>query len=90
MKSTYEVRILNQKFQLKTDQDETHVKQISDYVNKIFHEIASKNANISSQNVAILGALNIAEELFSKDEHNKQKISQWKVKLEESLAKMTS
>lgn len=81
MTNTYEVRILNQKFQLKTDNDESHVKIISDYVNKVFHEIEQKNHNISSQNVAILGALNIAEELFAKQELNQKKITEWKNRL---------
>jgi len=89
MKGTYEVRILNQKFHLKTDQDELHVKQISDYVNKIFHEIGKKNGNISTQNIAILGALNIAEELFSRHQGSKQKVSEWKQILETVIKKIT-
>lgn len=82
MTKTYEVSILKQKFHLKTDQDEAHVKRVADYVNKVFHAIETKNGNLSTQNIAILGALNIAEEMFVKDSNYHQKIKDWKIRLE--------
>lgn len=86
MKKSYEVTILNQKFVLKTDNDEGHVKRVADYVNKTFHEIQARTQTISSQNVAILGALNIAEEMFSRGEKSKTLVGEWKQRLEGAVA----
>lgn len=86
MKKSYEVTILNQKFVLKTDNDEAHVKRVADYVNKTFHEIQARTQTISTQNVAILGALNIAEEMFSREEKSKTLVGEWQQRLEGAVA----
>lgn len=88
MKNSFEVTILNQKFVLKTENDEAHVKRIADYVNKVFADIQSKAHHISTQNVAILGALNLAEELLIKDECTKDKIKEWKGRIEGLVEKL--
>ncbi|EKD50913.1 MAG: hypothetical protein ACD_62C00395G0003 [uncultured bacterium] len=83
MKQTFEVKILDQKFVLKTENSEDHVKRVADYVNKVMHAIKQRSATISTQNVAILGALNIAEDLFAKNDTTKDMITDWKERLEE-------
>lgn len=85
MKKSYEVSILNQKFVLRTENDEKHVKRVADYVNKIFHDIQSHSQAISTQNVAILGALNIADELFVRDETHRDKLVTWRDRLKKAL-----
>ena len=85
MKKSYEVSILDQKFVLKTENDENHVKRVADFVNKIMHNIKQSSQTISTQNVAILGALNIAEEMFLREDDTKAVISDWKERLEQSL-----
>ncbi len=86
MKKTFEVKILDQKFVLKTENDENHVKRVTDHVNKVMHAIKHRSATISTQNVAILGALNIAEELFTKGDQAKKMVSDWKLRLEEAIS----
>ena len=86
MKKSYEVKILDQKFVLKTDNDETHVKRIADYVNKIMHDIRQRSHTISTQNIAILGALNIAEEFFAHEEEIKTQISEWRDRLMQAVS----
>lgn len=85
MKKTCEVTILNQKFLLKTENNEEHVRKVADYVNRLFEDIQLRAHNVSTQNMAILGALNIAEEMFLKDEQTKFLVSQWKSRLETLL-----
>ena len=82
MKKSYEVTILDQKFVLKTENDENHVKRVADYVNKVLHDIREHSKTISTQNIAILGALNIADEMFSRDDHTRVLIQEWKKRLE--------
>lgn len=85
MKNNYEVSILGQKFVLKTENDEKHVKRVADYVNKVMHSIKEKSATISTQNVAILGALNIAEEFFSREDQNKDMVRDWRDQIKDLL-----
>ena len=90
MKKTYDIKILGQKVALRTENDEAHVKRVADFVNKIMHELAQKSSNISTQNIAILGALNIADEMISKELKTKSMIKDWKERLEniQDLSKM--
>lgn len=85
MKQSFEVTILQQKFVLKTENNEEHVRKVADYVNRLFEDIRERAHNVSTQNIAILGALNIAEEMFLKDEQAKLLVSGWKTRLEHLL-----
>jgi len=85
MKKNYEVLILGQKFVLKTENDETHVKRVADYVNKVMHGIQEKTSTISTQNIAILGALNIAEERFSERDEIKAIVLDWRDRLKGAI-----
>lgn len=55
---------MNQKFNLKTDSDEAYVLRVSDYVNKKIFDVQEKTRSVSSLNVALLTALNIADDYF--------------------------
>jgi cell division protein ZapA (FtsZ GTPase activity inhibitor) len=83
MKKTYEVTILDQKFMLKTENNEDHVKRVTDYVNKVMHAIKMRSSTISTQNVAILGALNIAEDMFAKKDETNEIVTDWKNRLDD-------
>lgn len=72
MKKTFEVTLLNQKFNLKTDNDPKYVQRVSDYVNKKIFEVQEKTKSVSSLNVALLAALNIADDFFKIKESNKE------------------
>ena len=85
MKKSYEVTILDQKFVLKTDNDEDHVKRVADYVNKVMFSIKQRSSTISTQNVAILGALNIAEEFYLNKDETKHMVKDWRDRLKEVL-----
>ncbi|MBU0506091.1 MAG: cell division protein ZapA [bacterium] len=85
MKKTYEVTILDQKFMLKTENNEDHVKRVTDYVNKVMHAIKMRSSTISTQNVAILGALNIAEDMYAKTDETKEIIADWKDRLNDLI-----
>lgn len=83
MKKNYEVIILGQRFSLKSDNDENHVKRVADYVNKVTHGLRTKSPSITTQNIAILGALNIAEEMFKREDEYKNMIGDWAGRLRE-------
>ncbi|OGQ07168.1 MAG: hypothetical protein A3G32_04130 [Deltaproteobacteria bacterium RIFCSPLOWO2_12_FULL_40_28] len=88
MKKQYNLTILKQDFTIKSDADEKHVKKVSDYVNKKMHELVSGNKATSSLNVAILAALNIADDFYKlKIQHNDM-IEKWSGQLDDLIGKM--
>ena len=62
MKERFHIQILGQEFNVVSDSGEEHVARVVKYVNEKVEEIERKSSNINSLNVAILAALNIADE----------------------------
>lgn len=85
---SYDLQILNQRFTIRSDADEKHVKKVSDYVNKKIHEIVTANKAIATSNVAVLTALNIADDFFRKTEENKGQVLKWSAKIEELISRV--
>ncbi len=73
MKKSYEVSILNQKITIKSDADERYIQKVADYVNKKIYEIVNHTKSVSTLNVAILTALNLADDLFKLNDMKKEK-----------------
>jgi cell division protein ZapA len=59
-----EVTILGRKMLLSTESDETYLREIAEYVNDKMERIAAESQSTSGLNVAILAALDIADEFF--------------------------
>ena len=70
MKRVVDVEIMGQKFSLKSDADENYIRVVADYVDEKVQELL-KTARPSAQfNVAIMAALNIADEYHQlKEKH---------------------
>ena len=62
MKERFHIQILGQEFNVLSDSGEEHVARVVKYVNEKVEEIERTSSNINSLNVAILAALNIADE----------------------------
>lgn len=88
MKKTFEVVILNQKFSIKSDSDEKHVKKVTDYVNKRMHEIQTGNRSMASLNVAILSAMNIADEYVKYREKASGQLKGWVDRIKELVGRL--
>ncbi|MBI4411725.1 MAG: cell division protein ZapA [Deltaproteobacteria bacterium] len=86
MKKSYDLTILNQPLTIKSDGDEKQVKKVADYVNKRMHEIVTSKKAISTANVAILAALNIAEDLFNERRGHSEKVRGWVARFKELLS----
>ena len=61
---SYKVVIYNQTYSLKSNHDEEYIQQLATHVNKRMNEIASATMTVDSLRVAILAALQIADELY--------------------------
>jgi len=62
MKKAVEVEIMGQKFTVTSDADEDHVRKVAAYVNEKMEEVSSSSKLIPKFNVAMLAALNIADD----------------------------
>ena len=63
-----EIKVFGQTYTVKTDAEEEHVKEIARYVNEKMEEVLKKTKSVSTLNVAILTALNIADDLLKERE----------------------
>ncbi|MFO1520366.1 MAG: cell division protein ZapA [bacterium] len=86
MKRSYEVSILNQKFVIKSESDERYILKVADYVNKKMHDILSSAKSISTLRVAILVALNVADDYFKLREQKKESQLSVEKKLKDLVA----
>jgi cell division protein ZapA len=59
-----EIKVFGHVYTVKTDTDEEHIQRVARYVNEKMDEVVKNTKSVSSLNVAILTALNIADDLI--------------------------
>jgi cell division protein ZapA len=59
-----EIKVFGQTYTVKTDAEEDHIQEVAKYVNEKIDEVLKKTKSVSTLNVAILTALNIADDLL--------------------------
>ncbi len=59
------VKIFNQTYQVSSGDDPEYVKQLARHVDKVMAEVFENTPAVDSLKVAVLAALNIADECFS-------------------------
>ena len=65
MKRSVSVQIAGVRYSLKTDEDERWVKQVAALVDAKMREVQKHTRTVDTQSVAVLAALQVAEELFA-------------------------
>lgn len=85
MQKPVEVTILGQKFVVKSESDETYVREVASFVDQRMNDILQKTKSVSNLNVAILSAMNIADEFFSFKKKKEQSIQTVTKKIEEMI-----
>ncbi len=74
MKKDYHIKILGQEFTVSSDSGDEHVESVVEYINGKVAELNRKFSNSSTLNIAILVALNIADEYMKLLEGNQEEI----------------
>jgi len=61
-----DIEIYGQKYRIrvKGDEDEKYIGHLTSYVDQKMHEVAVKSKSADTTKIAVLAALNIADELF--------------------------
>jgi cell division protein ZapA len=75
-----QIRVFGQTFTVKTEADEDHIQEVARYVNEKMEEILKKTRSVSTLNVAILTALNIADDLLQEREGRKALLKEIEVR----------
>lgn len=71
MKRSVNVTVAGQRFQLKTAATPAYVKQLAAFVNGRIEEVRKSGKTITTQSLALLAAMNIADDLLQlRDEHD--------------------
>ena len=81
MKKTYEVEIMGQKFNIKSDEEKAHVDRIVDYISDKMRKISKSQKTASLHDLAILTLLNVSDELFK----NKTETGEYKERLAQKV-----
>ena len=58
------VNIAGQKLTVKSDADETYIRTLAGYVDRRIEEVKNASRPVQTQKLAILAALNLADELY--------------------------
>lgn len=74
-KNTVDITILGRKITLRADDNEEYVREVAQYVDDKMEE-AQKSSKTSSINVAILAAMNIADDYFKEVGSKKRTFAQ--------------
>jgi cell division protein ZapA len=64
----FEIKVFGQTYTVKSDAEESHIQEVARYVNEKMDEILKKTRSVSTLNVAILTALNIADDFLREKE----------------------
>jgi len=63
-----EVEIFGERYTLRATDSPEYLARVARYVNDKFHEVAKEGPALSPARVAVLASLNIADDLFKRDE----------------------
>ena len=83
------ILIYGKEYEVRGNQDEEYIKMLAEYVDSIMNKIAIKTGSISQERVAILTALNIADEMHKDRRLFEENIMKLEKELQEVLSSAT-
>lgn len=75
-----EIKVFGQTYTVKTDEEEEYIQRVAQYVNEKMEEVLKKTRSVSTLNVAILTALNIADDLLREREKREALVKEVEIK----------
>ena len=82
MKKEIEVKVLGQKFKVRSDSNEEYIERVASFVDEKMNEVLASSKSVASLNIAILAAMNIADEFlkYKADKDKRLEEAQKKIK----------
>lgn len=65
MDDIVELKILNQKYLINSDKPKKYLEELAAYINNKADEVSTRTKSVDSLNIAVLTALNIADDYLS-------------------------
>lgn len=75
VKKTTEISIMGQKFMIRSESNEDYVEEVANFVDQRINEVMQSTKSVASINVAILAAMNIADEYFKFKREREEKFT---------------
>lgn len=72
MKRKVEVTLLGQRFTVRSDREESYLHQVAHFVNRKFDDLQRQTRTATSHQLALLVAMNLADEMFRSEERHAQ------------------
>lgn len=85
---TVDIKVFGQTYTVKTDAEEGHIQEVARYVNEKIEEVLKKTRSVSTLNVAILTALNLADDLLREKEKRNTLLQEVETKSKELVEKI--
>lgn len=85
MKKTTEISIMGQKFMIRSESNDDYVQEVAVFVDEKINEVMSSTKSVASLNVAILAAMNIADEYLKFRRERVEKTSKAEKKIKDLI-----
>lgn len=85
MKKAIEIKVMGQKFLVRSDSNEDYVNEVAQYVDEKMNEVLKTSKSVASLNVAILAAMNIADEFLKYKNEKEQRLEKAQVKIKDII-----
>lgn len=81
MKKEVEIRVLGQKFMVRSDSGDDYVGEVVSFVDQKMNDVMKSSKSVASLNVAILAAMNIADEFLKYKNQKEKKLNEAREKI---------
>jgi cell division protein ZapA len=85
VKKAMEVTIMGQKFAVKSDSNEDYVGEVAGYVDDKVNEVLNNTKAVASVQVALLTAMNIADEFFKFRRDKAERLNKVEKKIQDMI-----
>ena len=85
MKKTTEISIMGQKFMIRSESNDDYVQEVAGFVDGKINEVMTSTKSVASLNVAILAAMNIADEYLKFKRERDEKTSKAEKKIKDMI-----
>ena len=86
MKKRFDIKVIGQEFSVLSDKGDEYVSKIVQHINERAREIGDASEDVTTSDIAILVALNIAEELFRVRGEKEELYSRFEGEIEELIS----
>lgn len=82
------VQIFGQEYKIRGFEDRSYVEKVAGYVHEKMRELAEGSSSLPPERLAVLAALNIADELFQETRKNSEALSSIEERAEAMLSQL--